>query len=429
MKIAVIGLGKMGLPFAVNCATTSKISDVVGCDVDSRLVDSINSGICPIDGEIMLAEGLSEALSQGNFRATTETEEAIKVSDVIVVLVPVYVDKLGSPLFEAIDNVTAQIAKSIKPGTLVSYETTLPVGTTRTRFAQTIGEISTLEPDKDFFVCFSPERVSSGSVLQDLRNYPKLVGGIGPVSEERGAEFYRQVISFSNRPDLSMSNGVWRLGTAEAAELAKLAETTYRDVNIGLANQFAIYASKIGVNISKVIEACNSQPYSHIHTPGIAVGGHCIPVYPKMYLLNDPDATIVSEGRKQNEMMPSIYVSKLIEFFGGSLEGQVVVILGLAYRTGVREDAFSGAYAIHAALTKAGATVLLHDYLFDEDEIQNRGFKPYIYGMAADAVVLHTPDKRYESELSHAVPSLKVILDGRAFFKNSPNANVELINL
>src|SRR5262249_32287279 len=156
------------------------------------------------------------------------------------------------------------------------YETTLPVGTTRNRWAPMLEEGSGLTAGKDFFLVFSPERVLTGRVFADLRRYPKLVGGIDAESARHGVEFYQAVLDFDDRSDLNRANGVWDLGSAEASELAKLAETTYRDVNIGLANQFARFADTVGVDVTKVIEACNTQPYSHIHSPGIAVGGHCI---------------------------------------------------------------------------------------------------------------------------------------------------------
>ena len=166
-----------------------------------------------------------------------------------------------------------------------------------------LAEGSGLSAGEDFHVVFSPERVLTGRVFADLRRYPKLVGGIDEASTARGVEFYEQVLDFDERPDLPQANGVWDLVTAEASELAKLAETTYRDVNIGLANQFARVADSNGIDVKKVIEACNSQPYSHIHQPGIAVGGHCIPIYPRMYLWNDPVATVVRSAREANAAM------------------------------------------------------------------------------------------------------------------------------
>jgi nucleotide sugar dehydrogenase len=160
-----------------------------------------------------------------------------------------------------------------------------------------LAEISKLKLGLDFHLAFSPERVSSGSILQNFSRYPKLVGGIDQESESKAGAFYSSIFDFEERPELKTQNGVWMMGSSEAAELAKLAETTYRDVNIALANQFAIYAETIGVNIYSIIQACNSQPFSHIHEPGVSVGGHCIPVYPHLYLMGDPGATIVSAAR------------------------------------------------------------------------------------------------------------------------------------
>jgi len=144
------------------------------------------------------------------------------------------------------------------------------------------------------------------------------------------------------------------VGGAEAAEMAKLAETTYRDVNIGLANQFAVYADKAGFDIERVIEACNSQPYSHIHRPGIAVGGHCIPVYPRLYLSTDPDASVVRTARTFNATMPAYVVGRATEVLG-SLKGLRVVVLGASYRGKVKETAFSGVFPTVEALREAGA--------------------------------------------------------------------------
>ena len=168
-----------------------------------------------------------------------------------------------------------------------------------------IEEISGLKEGRDFHLVFSPERVLSGRVFADLRRYPKLVGGLNESGTAAGIALYEQLLDFDERADLPRGNGVWDMGSAEAAELAKLAETTYRDVNIALVNQFAIFADRAGIDIYTVIEACNSQPYSHLHRPGIAVGGHCIPVYPRLYLSSDPDADVVSTARCLSMSFPS----------------------------------------------------------------------------------------------------------------------------
>jgi nucleotide sugar dehydrogenase len=311
MRVTVIGLGKIGLPLAVQFAL--KGHEVLGCDVNKKTVEQINNGIEPFPGETNLQNFLTQVIKNGNLIATTETEDAVSKSEVVVVVVPLLVDQEGMPDFEWIDDATQRIGSSLKPGTLVSYETTLPVGTTRNRFAKALEEASGLIAGKDFTVVFSPERVLTGRVFADLRKYPKLVGGINEASNQAGVKFYEAVLDFDDRPDLSKKNGVWNLESCEASEMAKLAETTYRDVNIALANQFALFAEKSNIDIAKVIAASNSQPYSHIHNPGIAVGGHCIPVYPRFYLWNDPKATIVSAARIANSAMPAHAVELLRE--------------------------------------------------------------------------------------------------------------------
>ena len=171
-------------------------------------------------------------------------------------------------------------------------------------------------------------------MFRDLATYPKLLGGLSAAGEARGVKLYRSFLDAE----------VWPMGSAEAAELTKLAETTYRDVNIALANEFARFADRTGIDLDRVIAAANSQPFSHIHRPGVAVGGHCIPVYPRFYLEADPDARLPAAAREVNQAMPA-YAVDLLEAELGALAGARVVILGVAYRGNVKETAFSGAFA------------------------------------------------------------------------------------
>jgi nucleotide sugar dehydrogenase len=273
-------------------------------------------------------------------------------------------------------------------------------------------QVSGLTEGVDFHLVFSPERVLTGRVFADLRKYPKLVGGLSPAGAERAVEFYRAVLDFDERPDLARPNGVWDLGSAEAAELAKLAETTYRDVNIGLANQFAQYAATAGIDVYQVIEASNSQPYSHIHQPGIAVGGHCIPVYPRLYLWNDPGATVVRAAREANSRMPE-YAVALLEGALGSLQGARVVVLGAAYRGGVKETAFSGVFGTVEALRGRGADVVVHDPMYEDEELRALGFEPYHLGEAVDAAIVQADHREYRGLGAADVPGVRAFIDGR----------------
>jgi len=410
VKIAVIALGKIGLPLAVQFA--SKGHQVVGVDVNQRTVDSVNAGIEPFPGEDHLQELLSTHVAAGNLSATTSYAEAVPGADAVVIVVPLFVDDEARPDFGWMDDATRSLGEHLTEGTLVAYETTLPVGTTRTRWKPLLEQTSGLIEGTDFHLVFSPERVLTGRVFADLRKYPKLIGGLSPAGTAKAVEFYEAVLDFDERDDLPRPNGVWDLGSTEASELAKLAETTYRDVNIGLANQFAQYAGENGIDIYKVIEASNSQPYSHIHQPGIAVGGHCIPVYPRLYLWNDPKATIVAAARAANAGMPD-YTIGMLEGAYGSLSGARVVVLGAAYRGGVKETAFSGVFPAVAALEARGATVTVHDPLYTDDELERLGLTAYHLGEPVDAAVVQANHAEYRDLRPSDLPGIRVFVDGR----------------
>ena len=406
----MVGLGKIGLPLAVQFA--SRGHEVLGADVNAGTVVTINSGQEPFPGEAHLQEKLAEAVGKGLLKATTDTAAAVAESDAVVVVVPLFVDGDGIPDFGWMDSATTDIARGLKPGTLVAYETTLPVGTTRTRWKPMLEEGSGLAEGSDFHLVFSPERVLTGRIFADLRKYPKLVGGLSEEGAKRATRFYEDVLEFDERPDLQRGNGVWDLGSAEAAEMAKLAETTYRDVNIALANQFGVFAAKTGIDVYQVIEASNSQPYSHIHRPGIAVGGHCIPVYPRLYLWNDPDATVVRAAREANAAMPAYSVG-LAKRAYGDLSSARAVVLGASYRGGVKETAFSGVFPTVEALKAEGATVTVHDPMYTNDELRKLGFEPHTLGSEVDLAVLQSDHVEYRDLSSDDLPGVKVIVDGR----------------
>jgi len=410
MKITVVALGKIGLPLAVQFA--GRGHTVVGADVDRNAVDSVNAGIPPFPGEAGLDEKLASVVQRGLLTATTDTAAAVAGSEAVVVVVPLFVDGTGLPDFAWLDSATADIARGLRPGTLVAYETTLPVGTTRRRFKPLLEQTSGLAEGEDFHLVFSPERVLTGRVFADLRRYPKLVGGLSELGAKQATAFYEAVLEFDDRPDLERGNGVWDLGSAEAAELAKLAETTYRDVNIGLANQFAVYAATEGIDVYQVIEASNSQPYSHIHRPGIAVGGHCIPVYPQLYLWNDPEASVVRAAREANAGMPA-YAVGLARGAFGDLTGARIVILGAAYRGGVKETAFSGVFSTVEALRAEHAQVTVHDPMYSDDELRSLGLDAHHLGAEVDVAILQADHAEYVDLRPSDLPGVAVIVDGR----------------
>jgi len=406
-RVAVVGLGKIGLPLAALYA--GKGMQVTGCDINPDVVEAVNHGESPVQGEPGLAEAVRKARDAGSLRATTDTAAVVAESDVVVVMVRVGIDAVGHADYHYLDIAATNIGRGLKPDTLVILESTVPVGATRNRLGKRLARVSGLASDA-FRLAYSPERVSSGTVFRDLATYPKLVGGVDVASGEAAAAFYRSVLE----------SPVMLLPDAETAEFAKLAEAIYRDVNIALANELARAAEQLGVSYAAAAEAGNSQPYSHLHAPGLGVGGHCIPVYP-YFLTQDVDAPLIALSREVNDSMAEHGVERLEAALEGGLKGKTVLILGLAYRGGVKEAELSSALLVADALRHRGADVLVQDPLFSDAEIAMLGLKatPLPPKRPVDAVVLQAGHKEYADLDFAALKGCRVLLDGRAFFDAS----------
>ncbi|HUS17487.1 MAG TPA: nucleotide sugar dehydrogenase [Chloroflexia bacterium] len=364
LTVSVVGLGKIGLPLAAQFA--GRGARVIGCDINPAVVAAVNAGSCPILEEPGRPERVAALVAAGPLTATTDTAAAVAASGVVVIIVPLMVDEARALDYRAIDAATRDVARGLQPGTLVLYETTLPVGTTRDRLGLMLESGSGLRMERDFALAFSPERVYSGRIFQDLAAYPKIVGGIDPASTARAVAFYEAV--------LEPGTPIHAVRDAETAELVKLLETTYRDVNIALAGEFARFATGRGLPVDEAIAAANTQPYSHIHRPGIGVGGHCIPVYPYFLIQDDAagDLSLPRAARTANDAMAPWALERLSLALGG-LAGHTVLVLGYSYRENVKEPAFSTAKLLIPQLRDAGAQPLLCDPLFTPDELAEAG--------------------------------------------------------
>ncbi len=400
--VAVVGAGKMGLPLAAQFASHGW--RVVAVDVQEAVVTAINEGRSHVGEEPGLAELVAAAHADGLLRATSDGAAAAREADVVVLIVPVMLDDEQQPDHRFMDAAVDSVAPGLHTGSTVIFETTLPVGDTRQRYGARLKEATGLHIDEDLFVAFSPERLYSGAALRNLATYPKLVGGLGPASTARAASFYDSVLDAE----------IVAMSSAEAAEMAKLADTTYRDVNIALANELAHYADRAGVDVLEVIAAANSQPYSHLHQPGLGVGGHCIPVYPHFLLARAPELELVAQARRVNDGQVGLAI-KAIQKRLGSLDGVPVLVLGLTYRHGVKELAYSRALPLIDRLTFHGAVVSAWDPLLSEDEVARAGAAPWQWGETAPfrAIVTQTGDPAFRSLDAAWFPELELVFDGR----------------
>lgn len=408
--VAVIGLGRVGLPLAVQCAARGW--RVLGCDVSPRVVECVNGGRSPLSEEPELESELPALVERGLLSATLNTGEAVARANVVIVIIPAQIDENHQFRFQGLDAATEAIGRALQPGTLVSYETTLPVGTTAGRLRAKLENCSGLDASRGFYLAYSPERVSPGHILRDLRTHPKIVGGLDARSSQAATAFYRSILPTE----------IVGLASPEEAEFAKLIEATYRDVNIALANEFACYADEHGLDVMAAIAAANTRPFAHIHQPGVGVGGDCLPVYPYLLLgdvaageaRDEQNLRLLRKARQINDGMAE-YAVQRIEAAAGSLWHRSVLLLGVTNQEEVRETAFSSAYLLQAALWRRGATVYVNDPLYGSAELHALGFQPLPAGREneVDAMILQTAHRAYQSFDFRPFSRCRVILDGR----------------
>lgn len=410
MNISVVGAGKMGLPIAVWIA--SRGATVRACDKSAEVVAAIEAGEPGID-EPGVAELLREALTAGRLRATTDTAAAAAESDVVIVITPAVLTADRDADLSNLEAASRDIAAGIGTGSLVVYETTVPVGTTRERLLPIL-ESGGLVAGEDLFVAYSPERVKSLTVMSRLDETPKVVGGHDPEATERAASFYRE----------HLGAPVTAVESIEAAEFVKLAGMIYRDVNIALANQLAAYAEGAGLDAGGLFEAANGDGECALLSPGIGVGGHCTPVYPH-FLIGDAarrgiDASLVAGARRVNDEQPARLTARLEQRLGG-LDEVRVGVLGLGFRPDVKEQICSPTFALVEALRARGAEPRVHDPLYSAAELRDHGFAGWDPGEAGwqpEALVLVTGHSAFAGLDLAALRAdgLRALLDGRRFW-------------
>lgn len=364
ITISTYGLGHVGVPLTIAWLLAG--ARAIGVDIDESKVKAINLGRSPIK-EPGTDEAISKFVSEGKLRATTDGKEASFKSEVKLIAVPVGLDDKKRSDLSALKQVAISIGKGLKEGDLVILESSVPPGTTRGFLKPILEEISGLRAEKDFGLAYSPERIAEGRAVKDIvENYPKIVGGVGPESSRIASALYSVV---AKKGVILMSNDI-------AAELEKLVEGVYRDVNIALANEIAKLCRALGLDFEEIRKAANSQPYCHLHKAGAGVGGYCIPIYPYFLMRVGEDHSVRLEltevGRRINENMPKEVVKLIFEGMsrlGLDKESVKITLLGLAFRGDVPDTRLSPTYDIIGELFRNGiSSIVVHDPIVGHDE-------------------------------------------------------------
>jgi len=337
-KVCVLGMGYIGLPTA--CMFANAGVEVLGVDVKADIIKTLQAGDTHIF-EPGLKEVFHKAVASGKLRFALQPEPADAF--IISVPTPFYDDKRAD--MRAVTSATEAVVPHLRQGSLVVLESTSPPLTT-TGLVQPILAKSGLQAGKDYLLAYSPERVLPGQILKELVDNARVIGGIDPASAEAGRDLYRTFVK-----------GEIRLTTATTAEMVKLMENTYRDVNIAIANEFSRLADRFGVDVWEAISIANLHPRVKILNPGPGVGGHCISVDPWFFVEAAPDLTpLIKTARTVNDNQPEFVVST-IERTLGSLTGKKIAVLGLSFKPDVDDLRESPAVEVAHLLAKASAVI------------------------------------------------------------------------
>ena len=403
----VVGLGYVGLPLAVQAAGFGV--SALGFDIDPGVVEGVNRGRSHISD--LTDEEVADARRGGGLEATADMSR-LGECDAISICVPTPLSRTRDPDIRHILAASEAVAASLGAGQLIVLESTTYPGTTREVVLPILRERG-LEPGRDFFLCFSPERVDPGNRTWKIGNTPKIIGGVTSACTAVGAAFYSRFV-----------DEMVTVSSAEAAELAKILENAFRAVNIGLVNEMALIADRLGLNIWEVIDAAATKPFGFMKfSPGPGLGGHCLPVDPhylawKMRAM-DYRTRFIDTASEINAEMPAFVAGKVREALNGAgrpVNGSRVLILGVAYKKDVGDVRESPATEILELLVKDGAEVLYHDPYVPEwaarDDLKLRS-SPLSGDLfaATDVVVIVTDHTSFDFERIYR--ESRVLVDAR----------------
>lgn len=428
--IVVFGMGYVGIPAAALFADVEGFK-VIGIQRRSKRsgwkIDYLNEGKNPIQGdEPGLTELIAKVVQAGSFHITDDVT-VCQDADVILIDVQTPTDAEHVPRYESLRAVSESIGKSMKKGVLVVIESTVAPGTTNNIVKPILEEASGMTASEDFYLAYAYERVMVGRLLYNLKNYPRIVGGVNEESAKIAGELYKYITDAEIYTTDALS-----------AELSKVIENTYRDINIAFANEVALIAESMGANIYEVRKLVNTLPkdsnaYRNLHLPGAGVGGHCLPKDP--WLLKFGVDTfgkkkvlpeIIIASRKINEYMPEHVVELLqnaLQELGVELKGSKVCLLGLAFIENSDDTRNTPTVPLYQKLTELGAEVVVHDpYVRDADEFEGVVLTKDLDDALNNSVafVIVTAHKKYSDiDFEHVKELMKhpIIIDGRNVFK------------
>ncbi len=410
-RIAVVGLGRVGLPTAAMFAHAGY--HVTGADINKERVNVISSMKCPFK-ESGLNELIERVVKNGKLKATTDTVQAVREAEIAIICVQTPVTKDKKPNLTYLKTACEDVAIGLSKGKLVVVESSVPPGTMKNLVARTLERGSGLTCGEDFWLAYCPETMAPGRALQEFVENPRVVGGYNSESAEIATELFRRI-----------AEGKIAITDCMTAEVAKLAGNTFRDVNIAFVNELALICEQIGVDVMEVIKLVSMHPRAkNVHRPGCGVGGPCLikDPYLLLHLVKEQGfkSRVIESSRELNNEMPDHTVKLIIKALneaGKNAKNSKVVVLGSAYKGGVDDATDSPAERIIRNLMKSGAEVVVYDPYSDESFGAEKAGNLMKAVEGADCIVVATDHKIFREleleEIKALMTESPVIVDGR----------------
>jgi len=426
LKICIVGIGRIGLPTALSFAKAGL--QTIGADINEKLVDSINAGNFPLNDEPGYEDIFNSVRKNGNFSATTDINEAISKSNLILLSLPTPMDENNIPIYLALESVGKQLSKSLQPNSLVVVESTIEPGFIENVMIKRIEIDGRLRVGKNFTIGVCPENANPGEILHDFTSLPRLVGGIDEQTAKIIALIYDFVFSVElvTMPDCKTANAV------------KLTTNVFRDINIAFVNELSLMFEKLGIDTLKVLDAAKRKYNFQIHYPGAGVGGPCLPINSYQFLNTakriGSELNIIKYARAINEKMPDHVINLTLDGFkkcNKSIKDSTLLILGVSYKPDVKDIQLSPAEIIINKLKALGAKIKIYDPYYKNNQIFGINVEHNIQDILSDvdASIIITAHKEFQEIDPKIFTKMKtpILIDSRGIIDISSANNAGLV--
>ena len=426
LRVCVIGIGRIGLPTALSFAKSGL--QTIGVDINENLVQNINSGKFPLKDEPGYNEIFDDVIKNKKFSATTNIEEVVSNSDLILLSLPTPMDENNIPDYSALRNVATKLSEILSPNSLVIVESTIEPGFIEDEMVSIISKSGRLEIEKNFFIGVCPENANPGEILHDFTNLPRLVGGINHNITKIIKAIYKFVFSVE----------LVEMSDCKTANAVKLTTNVFRDINISFVNELSLMFDKLGIDTIKVLEAAKKKYNFQVHYPGAGVGGPCLPIN-SYQLLNTGKRTgsklsIIESGRKINENMPERVIELTSDAFKEckkSIGNSEILILGVSYKPDVKDIQLSPAEHIIRKLQDLGANIHIYDPYFSSSQVFGITSEDNIEDIISkvDAAIIVTGHDEFKKLQIHTFTKMQhpILIDTRGIIDPSIAKQEKLI--